>query len=156
MIIFSYLKAWINKTETPRGLLILGFLVTIVVSTAINSWAYQSFRNDESIDNISSLSNDLNVLAGAFVTTLLDDPTNSSTAKADLSAAIIRLHSEISTPKVTFDAEAAVYAESAKDSLERLSDIVARVKGPEDLGAFWPTMAKFISSRNQILEHYRT
>jgi hypothetical protein len=155
-VFFNRTKTWINETETPRWLLGIGFCVTLILSTGINAWFYHSERADESIDNLSSLSNDLNVLAGAFVSTLLDDPSNAATAKADLSAAIIRLHSEISTPMVTFDAEATVYAENAKVSLEQLSNIIAGVEGPKDLGAFWQTMAIFISSRNQILEHYRS
>lgn len=153
---FSRAKAWIKETETPRWVVALGFCITLALSTIINGWFYQSARADESIDNLSSLSNDLNVLAGAFVSTLMDDPTETNAAKADLSAAIIRLHSEFSTPMVSFDSQAAEYAEDAKDSLEQLSDIVANIDGPEDLGAFWQTMAMFISSRNKIIEHYRT
>ena len=156
MVSFDKVRTWVNETETPRWLLGVGFCVTLILSTAINGWFYQSARADASIDNISSMSNDLNVLAGAFVGTLLDNPSDAASAKADLSAAIIRLHSEISTPMVVFDAEVTTYTEDAKDSLEQLSDIVAGVDGPEDLGAFWQTMAAFISSRNKILDHYRT
>lgn len=149
-------KVWLQGTESPRWLLGVGFVVTFSLSVAANFWTYSWSKADAQLQQLTTISNDLNVVAAAFVNQLLDNPTQVAEVRSDLRETIVRFHSELSDPNRDFGTQAALHAEETKRLLETLSAQVAEIDDPAQLGVFWTTLYQVVESRNELLASYNS
>lgn len=150
----SRLAQWLNSSETPRWVIITGFLLTTIFGTAIGLFTDNYKRQaDFRLQNVKALTDTMAqflVHATAFNAELLDKKSVSQETRRALQQNISEQYARLKSLEDLLPETSMSDVAAYRAALVRIQESVAKTDSPETMGAFWTEASRLLIARNRL------